>query len=85
MSTRPILPLKRPNSENLWFRMIVPPSLRQAVGRREVRVSLRTINLAEARLLCSVKQVEWNDHFGRLRIQLANSASADGARIVDET
>ena len=39
MSTRPIAPLKRPNSANLWFRMIVAFDLRAAIGKREIRES----------------------------------------------
>lgn len=85
MSTRPIFPLTRPNSDNFWFRMIVPPALRQTVGRREIRESLHTTSVSEARLLCSAKQVEWNDRFYQLREQIAGAAAADGVRIVDET
>ena len=84
MSTRPISPLKRPNSENLWFRMIVPPDLRSVVGKREIRESLRTTSMAAARLLCAAKQVEWIDRFEAMRQQRASAVASDGVRIVDE-
>ncbi|EMD84627.1 DUF6538 domain-containing protein [Pacificimonas flava] len=83
MSSRPISPMKRPNSENLWFRMIVPPDLRQAVGKREIRESLHTPKMSEARLLCSTKQLEWNERFAKLREQNAVTAAAEGVQIVD--
>ena len=84
MSTRPISPLKRPNSENLCFRMIVPPDLRDVVGKREIRESLRTTSMAAARLLCAAKQVEWTEWFEAMRQQRTSAAAADGVRIVDE-
>ena len=84
MSTRPIAPLKRPNSANLWFRMIVPPDLRAAIGKREIRESLNTPHMPDARLLCSAKQHEWNCRFEERRSQIATTVALQGADIADQ-
>ena len=84
MSKRLISPLKRPNSENLWFRIIVPSDLRALAGKREIRGSLHTPSMAEARLLCAAKQVEWNERFDQMRAAATQGAAEDGRRIVDK-
>lgn len=64
--------------------MIVPSDLRDVVGQREIRESLKTTSSAEARLLCALKQVEWTDRFEAVRQQRASAVAAEGVRIVDE-
>ncbi|MBF0332295.1 MAG: hypothetical protein HQL40_01445 [Alphaproteobacteria bacterium] len=52
--------LRHPKSHVYFLRRVVPPALRQAVGRREIRRSLRTRDLAEAkrRLMAAAAEVD---------------------------
>jgi hypothetical protein len=43
---------KHPRSEFLWFRRRVPARFVALMGRREIKFSLGTKNLTEARLRC---------------------------------
>lgn len=63
MSTRLVSPWKRPNSSLYRYRMVVPPRYRRAVGKGEIKQSLNTADLGEARRLCAIRQGEWLERF----------------------
>lgn len=52
-------PTTHPRSSNFWFRMAVPERLRAKVGKREIKLSLRTANPAEAKLRQAQEQARW--------------------------
>ncbi len=83
MSPRLIYPWKRPNSTQYWFRMVVPPRYRQAVGKSEIKQSLGTDNVGEARRLCAMRQSEWLKKFELIELELKARDSRDGVEAVD--
>lgn len=83
MSPRLISPWKRPNSTQYWFRMVVPPRYRQAVGKSEIKQSLGTDNVGEARRLCAMRQSEWLKKFELIELELKARDSRDGVEAVD--
>lgn len=83
MSTRLISPWKRPNSTQFWFRMVVPPRYRQAVGKSEIKQSLGTSDLGEARRLCAARQSDWLKKFELIELELKALEARDGVEVID--
>lgn len=83
MSPRLISPWKRPNSTQFWFRMVVPPRYRQAVGKSEIKQSLGTDNVSEARRLCAMRQSEWLKKFELMELELKACDARDGVEAID--
>jgi site-specific recombinase XerD len=70
MGLRMTTPWKHPKSENLWFRKRVPARFRAFMGGlTEIKESLGTSDLADAKLLCQERNVHyerlWRDHLDR--------------------
>ena len=83
MSTRLISPWKRPNSTQFWFRMVVPPRYRKAVGKSEIKQSLGTDQIGEARRLCAIRQNEWLKKFELSARELKAHEARDGTKVID--
>jgi integrase len=60
-------PWRHPRTGFYWFRKAVPADLRQAVGRREEKFSLRTKNPGEAQALHAKRAAEIAEKWARLR------------------
>lgn len=84
MSARLISPWKRANSNLYWFRMVVPPRYRQALGKTEIKQSLGTPDVGEARRLCAKLQTEWLGRFAELALKLDADAAQFAPQIVDQ-
>jgi integrase len=70
MGLRMITPWKHPRSDNLWFRKRVPDRFRAFMGGlREIKESLGTSSMTDAKLLCQERNVHyerlWRDHLDR--------------------
>lgn len=83
MNTRLVSPWKRPNSSFFWFRMVVPPRYRAAVGKREIKQSLQTADLGEARRLCAINQSKWLARFEAIDANIEVDAGRRAREIVD--
>lgn len=83
MSTRLVTPWKRPNSAFYWFRMVVPPRYREAIGKREIKQSLKTADLGAAKRLCASLQSEWLDRFHEIDDELKARREQMGIDAVD--
>ncbi|MFN3725998.1 MAG: DUF6538 domain-containing protein [Allosphingosinicella sp.] len=83
MSSRLVSPRKRPNSSYFWFRLVVPPHLRDAVGKREIQFSLGTSDLGEARRMCAQHQSAWLAQFAAYEAQIQRDAELFGSDAVD--
>ena len=70
MNVRLITPWKRANSSQYWFRMVVPPRYRSAVGKTEVKQSLGTEDLGEARRQCATRQADWIRQFATIDCEI---------------
>lgn len=84
MNPKLVSPWKRPNSSNYWFRLVIPMRYRPKVGQAEIKQSLMTPDLGEARRLCAQLQADWLTKFANFDIELASAASANGIEIVDQ-
>jgi hypothetical protein len=76
-------PWKRPNSANYWFRLAIPPRYRAAVGQSEIKLSLETTDIREARRLCGLMQCEWLAKFQALDVVAKVADEHEGAEVVD--
>jgi integrase len=83
MNLRLVTPWKRPNSVNYWFRLVVPPRYRQVVGVSEIKRSLNTSDIGEARRACAVRQQEWLERFERIEAEMQRAETAQAATVVD--
>lgn len=83
MSTKLITPWKRSNSAFYWFRMVVPLRYRTTVGKSEIKQSLGTSDLGDARRLCAQAQAQWLDQFREIETRQQQAAAIEGVEIVD--
>lgn len=83
MSPRLVSPWKRPNSSFYWFRIVVPARYRRVVGKGEIKQSLNTTDLREARRLCAIRQREWLKRFEAIEAELVADAGRLGIQAVD--
>lgn len=83
MSTRLVSPWKRSNSSFYWFRMVVPTRYRRVVGKGEIKQSLNTADLGEARRLCAIRQGEWLERFDAIEAELQAQAKRAGVEVID--
>jgi hypothetical protein len=84
MNPKLVSPWKRPNSSNYWFRLAIPARYRVNVGQIEIKQSLMTANLGEARRLCAQLQSDWLTKFATFDQERENAARANGANIIDQ-
>jgi hypothetical protein len=83
MNPRMISPLKRPKSANYWFRLAIPTRYRTRVGQSEVKLSLQTADIREARRLCGLMQGDWLAKFQAFDVADRIDAERTGADLVD--
>lgn len=76
MAFRMSRPFKRPNSNNFQFRMRVPKDLIELVGRREVTYSLRTSDVAEAKVAWAAQLQTTHSEWAALRRTRQSGLSA---------
>ena len=70
MNARLISPWKRKNSSQYWFRMVVPGRYRAAVDKTEIKQSLGTDDLGEARRQCAERQSAWLKRFEAIELEM---------------
>lgn len=63
--------------------MVVPPRYRQAVGKSEIKQSLGTSDLGEARRLCAARQSDWLKKFEPIELELKAREARDGVEVID--
>ena len=83
MNPRMISPWKRPNSANYWFRLAIPLRFRERVGQVEIKLSLQTADIREARRLCGLMQYEWLAKFQHYDIVPAADADRTAIETID--
>ncbi|QCB39334.1 hypothetical protein E5554_16770 [Sphingobium sp. PAMC28499] len=83
MSTRLLFPLKRKNSSQYRFRMVVPPHYRGQVGNAEIKQPLCTDDLGEARRLGTAHQYDWLKKFELIKLGLKARDTLAGTDAID--
>lgn len=83
MSTRLLSPLKRKNSSQYRFRMVVPPHYRGQVGKAEIKQPLCTDDLGEARRLGTARQHDWLKKFELIELGLKARDTLAGTDAID--
>jgi hypothetical protein len=83
MNPRMISPWKRPNSANYWFRLAIPMRYRTRVGQSEIKLSLQTADIREARRLCGLLQGDCLAKFQAFDVADKIAAETTGADLVD--
>ncbi|MFW2828513.1 DUF6538 domain-containing protein [Sphingomonas sp. ID0503] len=82
MNARLISPWKHPKSSQYWFRMVIPPRYRDGVGKSEIKQSLGTEDIGEARRLCAARQSEWRKRFEAIDLEERASNARSGLAAV---
>ncbi len=72
--SRMVSPFKDKNSGVYYFRMAVPKELVPVVKKREIKISLRTKNLTEAKLAFSAQLTKAQDELELARLKLSGDA-----------
>ena len=83
MNRKMISPWKRPNSCNYWFRLAIPPRYRARVGQSEIKSSLGTADIRQARQLCASLHSEWLIKFAAFDAEQTRLSERTGIEIVD--